>query len=155
MIAQRWVHANSFQLELMYRQPLEHAEDEHLCSALVHMCGEVRFHLLWPVDFTHGYVISLALCPRRRTIIEDDLLPGKPQYCLVCLVSDFVRLPINCYLLSDQEHALHSCDLRLCPVTCDLCKRLCAQPHLHGLTPGANHLCGSVFHMHFPLQISS
>jgi hypothetical protein len=30
-------------------------------------------------------------------------------------------------------------------MTCDLCKRLCVQPHLHGLTPGTFHLCGSVF----------
>ena len=47
--AQRWVAAILFQLELTRRQVLGHAEDEHMCSALVHMCGEVRFHLLWRV----------------------------------------------------------------------------------------------------------
>ena len=46
---------------------------------------------------------------------------------------------------SDQPHDVHSCDMRLCPVTCDLCRRLCTQPHLHGLVTGSFHLCGSVF----------
>jgi len=43
---------------------------------------------------------------------------------------------------SDQPHDVHSCDMRLCPVTCDLCRRLCTQPHLHGLETGSFHLCG-------------
>lgn len=51
------------------------------------------------------------------------------------------RLPFFC---SEEEHESHSCDARLCLVTCELCKGLCDQPHLHGLTPGAHHLCGSV-----------
>lgn len=38
------------------------------------------------------------------------------------------------------------CDARLCPVPCQLCKRLCAnQDHLHGLEEDAIHLCGFVF----------
>ncbi|KAI9437151.1 hypothetical protein H4582DRAFT_2058133 [Lactarius indigo] len=49
----------------------------------------------------------------------------------------------SCSIPSDQEHDSHSCDLRLCLATCELCKRLCGQPHLHGLIRGAHHLCGS------------
>jgi hypothetical protein len=31
----------------------------------------------------------------------------------------------------------------MCPMSCQLCKRLCANPdHLHGLQAGAVHLCG-------------
>lgn len=46
---------------------------------------------------------------------------------------------------SDEGHEQHWCDARLCPVTCQLCKRLCAnQDHFHGLTSGAIHLCGFV-----------
>ena len=52
---------------------------------------------------------------------------------------------------SEQEHASHSCDTRLCPVACELCKRLCDQPHLHGLIPSAHHLCGSVYNIDFIL----
>lgn len=48
----------------------------------------------------------------------------------------------SCSIPSDQEHESHFCDARLCPAACELCKRLCAQPHLHGLTPGTHHLCG-------------
>ena len=55
------------------------------------------------------------------------------------------------FFRSEQEHESHSCDTRLCPVTCELCKRLCVQPHLHGLTRSAHHLCGSVYYMNFLL----
>ncbi len=67
----------------------------------------------------------------------------------------FFRFTTNWPFYSDQEHDTHSCDLMLCPATCELCKRLCDQPHLHGLTPGAHHLCGSVCYMYLPLQTSS
>ena len=36
-------------LGLMRCQVLGHVEDEHTCSAFVHMCGEVCFHLRWLV----------------------------------------------------------------------------------------------------------
>ena len=45
---------------------------------------------------------------------------------------------------SDQVHETHSCDTRLCPSICELCKRLCDKPHLHGLAQGTHHLCGLV-----------
>jgi len=45
---------------------------------------------------------------------------------------------------SDQVHATHSCNTRICPSTCELCKRRCDGLHLHGLTPGIHHLCGYV-----------
>lgn len=48
------------------------------------------------------------------------------------------------HVYSDQEHDTHSCNTRICPSTCELCKRRCDGPHLHGLTPGIHHLCGLV-----------
>jgi hypothetical protein len=45
---------------------------------------------------------------------------------------------------SGQAHETHSCSVRLCPLTCELCNRLCVGPHLHALTPRTNHLCGLV-----------
>jgi hypothetical protein len=45
---------------------------------------------------------------------------------------------------SDRVHETHSCDTRLCPSTCELCMRLCGEPHLHGLARGVHHLCGLV-----------
>jgi hypothetical protein len=134
-------------------QVLEHAEDEHMCSALVHMCGEVRFHLLWRV------------CVRswlRQPCALRDVPGGWTLTCQgSCIIPRQVSSPIlfgfrpKGPIYSDQEHDLHSCDMRLCPETCELCKRLCAQSHLHGLTPGAHHLCGSVCYTYFLLQTSS
>ena len=46
---------------------------------------------------------------------------------------------------SEDEHDEHMCDARLCPVPCQLCRRLCAnQDHLHGLETDSIHLCGFV-----------
>jgi len=76
---------------------------------------------------------------------EDLFLSGTLQYSQVGFI--FVRSTAltNCpHVYSDQVHDTHSCDTRLCPSTCELCKRLCDEPHLHGLTPGTHHLCGSV-----------
>ena len=39
---------------------------------------------------------------------------------------------------------VHACEHRLCPVSCQLCKRLCSGDHLHGLDPDQYHLCGCV-----------
>jgi hypothetical protein len=61
--------------------------------------------------------------------------------------SSFVRstlLTNRSHVDSDQVHDTHSCDTKLCPSTCELCKRPCDEPHLHGLTLGTHHLCGSV-----------
>ena len=122
------------------------------------MCGEVRFLTCFCISIVvHGYVIPSALRPHRRRTAgrEDALLSGKLQYPQARFISDFIRFPTNRPFYSDEEHDLHSCDLRLCPATCELCKRLCAQPHLHGLDPGAHHLCGSVCFTRFLLPMSS
>ena len=47
-------------------------------------------------------------------------------------------------LLRNEEHTVHACELRLCPVACQFCKRLCGGDHLHGLVPNQSHLCGCV-----------
>ncbi|KAI9455179.1 hypothetical protein BJY52DRAFT_1224795, partial [Lactarius psammicola] len=74
-IAPRWVDATPFQLELMQCQVVGHTEDEHMCSALVHMCGEVRLHLLWrrrassASDFVISHTSTDSL-PARTTCVE-------------------------------------------------------------------------------------
>jgi hypothetical protein len=45
-----------------------------------------------------------------------------------------------------EEHVVHACEHRLCPVSCELCKRLCSGDHLHGLNADQNHLCGCASH---------
>jgi hypothetical protein len=143
------------------QQVFGHPEDEHLCSALVHMCGEVRFfHLLWHIYGCSWIRYSVSLAPSqtsnyragRRSPVREAAVSLGTFYIRFYLTSD---RPTDRPFYSDQEHDSHSCDLRLCPATCELCKRLCARPHLHGLDPGAHHLCGSVFYMHFLLPMSS
>src|SRR6266404_2343981 len=48
----------------------------------------------------------------------------------------------NNTLFRYEEHTIHACEHRLCPISCQLCKRLCSGDHLHGLTHDENHLCG-------------
>ena len=45
-------------------------------------------------------------------------------------------------LFRNEVHTVHACEIRLCPISCQLCKRLCSGNHLHGLSSGVNHLCG-------------
>src|SRR6266404_853894 len=89
------------------------------------------------------------------------LLGGKtyscPESCSIprhVHFADLYTLLVKVVLLSNQEHTVHSCGMRLCPASCDLCKRLCIHPHLHGITPGERHLCGSVLTLTFFSRIS-
>ena len=96
----------------------------------------------------HNHVNLLALRPPRDNDAgwEDLFLSGTLQYSQVGL-SSFIRSTTFTnwpHVYSDQVHDTHSCGTRLCPSTCELCKRVCDEPHLHGLTPGIHHLCGSV-----------
>jgi hypothetical protein len=43
---------------------------------------------------------------------------------------------------TNEEHTIHACENRLCPISCQLCKRLCNSNHMHGLYRGEKHLCG-------------
>jgi hypothetical protein len=68
------------------------------------------------------------------------LLHSKVGSSMILLVQP--SIPANS---RDEDHEQHVCDDRLCPIPCQLCKRLCAnQDHLHGLQMGAIHLCGFV-----------
>ena len=44
--------------------------------------------------------------------------------------------------IRNQDHTVHACENRLCPISCQFCKRLCSGDHLHGLSADENHLCG-------------
>jgi hypothetical protein len=45
-------------------------------------------------------------------------------------------------LCRDEEHEHHVCGTIACPLTCQLCKRLCATAdHFHALHANAVHLC--------------
>ncbi|KAI0250861.1 hypothetical protein BJV78DRAFT_524572 [Lactifluus subvellereus] len=48
----------------------------------------------------------------------------------------------TCHVPKNDEHTVHVCEQRHCPVSCEICKRPCNGDHLHGLIPDQNHHCG-------------
>jgi hypothetical protein len=126
-----------------------HPEDEdHICSALVHMCGKVCIDIkyssagfsLRSCESSSPVPFKGSRCQVGRSIPARSVVVFLGRYIILySTVSANWR-----YFYSDQDHETHSCDTRLCPSTCELCKRLCDEPHLHGLTQGTYHLCGSV-----------
>ena len=92
----------------------------------------------------HAHILSHVLSKIRCYQVGRCTLAKKGAACPGTLVPKRFRSSTNLCFCSDKPHDAHSCDMRLCPVTCDLCRRLCVQPHLHGLTTGSSHLCGSV-----------
>ncbi|KAI9443795.1 hypothetical protein H4582DRAFT_1807488, partial [Lactarius indigo] len=119
---------------------------KHACAVRAHLCGD-------PCKLS-GRRGCLKYCTKVKGHAKDKHMCsalvhmcGEP-----CALKDIVLVggkAFSCHEncssprhVPDQEHKSHSCDARLCPVTCELCKRPCNQPHLHGLVPGTHHLCG-------------
>lgn len=70
---------------------------------------------------------------------EHAILPGSPNLQTGLTIGD----QMSDEFPSDEIHEEHTCDIRMCPLTCELCKRLCVNDdHLHGLDDSALHLCG-------------
>lgn len=116
---------------------------KHICVVTAHLCGEPctlsgRRGCLEDCTKVAGHDEDEHLCSALVHMCGEpcDLrgmkLPGGKTY----------SCPERCSIPSDQVHETHSCDTRLCPSTCELCKRLCDEPHLHGLARGTHHLCG-------------
>lgn len=83
---------------------------------------------------------KVSHCRAARSIPVRNAVVSRGGFIFLCpTVSQTWRR-----VYSDQVHGVHSCDTRLCPAKCELCKRLCGEPHLHGLNPRTHHLCGSV-----------
>ncbi|KAI9452888.1 hypothetical protein BJY52DRAFT_1124024 [Lactarius psammicola] len=116
---------------------------KHVCVVSAHLCGdpckllgrrgclEDCTKVMGHAEDEHMCSALAHMCGEPCALRNIQLLGGKTFSCQE-----------SCSIPSEQEHESHSCDTRLCPVTCELCKRLCDQPHLHGLVPGAHHLCG-------------
>lgn len=116
---------------------------EHVCVVNAHLCGEPCIlsgkrgclddctKVAGHVGDEHRCSALVHMCGEPCALQEIKLLGGKTYSCLE-----------SCCIPSNQEHTVHSCGMRLCPVSCELCKRLCIQPHLHGVMPGESHLCG-------------
>ncbi|KAF7356382.1 VWFA domain-containing protein [Mycena venus] len=133
----------------------EHAEPEncgypsghtgkHICVVGVHLCGEpcmledkngcmkkctkVAKHS----DGAHMCAARVHSCGQPCSLQHLKSTRGKPYTC-----------PQTCAISSHEVHDHHVCNTPSCPMTCELCERLCAnKDHLHGLQPDARHLCG-------------
>ncbi|KAI9444050.1 hypothetical protein H4582DRAFT_1918931, partial [Lactarius indigo] len=104
---------------------------EHVCVVNAHLCGEpcalsgkrgcLDDCTKVTVGDEHRCSALVHMCGEPCALQEMKILGGKTYSC-----------PESCSIPSDQEHT----------ASCELCKRLCVQPHLHGAMPGESHLCG-------------
>ncbi|KAA1477854.1 hypothetical protein DENSPDRAFT_625472 [Dentipellis sp. KUC8613] len=116
---------------------------KHVCNITSHLCGDpckLRdkqgcmgecTKALGHVDGVHMCSAPLHMCGKPCDLADILLPSGKRWSCAG-----------TCCVPSHEEHTIHKCDDRLCPVACQLCKQLCRHEHLHGLEEGQNHLCG-------------
>ncbi|KAJ7698920.1 hypothetical protein B0H17DRAFT_1049693 [Mycena rosella] len=115
----------------------------HICAIDIHMCGEpcalkdkrgclgscmkVARH----ADGDHMCSARLHKCGEPCNL-KNLKVSGKSYSC-----------PRLCAIASDEVHTEHVCDASACPLSCELCNRLCSEvDHLHGLQSNAIHLCG-------------
>ncbi|KAI6143616.1 hypothetical protein BKA82DRAFT_3983845 [Pisolithus tinctorius] len=115
----------------------------HICVVNAHLCGKSckfdgNFGCLHDCikvighDDEHLCAALVHACGKPCSLSDLKLADGSGYSC-----PGFCRIP------SDVDHLQHECEARLCPVTCQLCKRLCSDhDHMHGLQDGAVHLCG-------------
>ncbi|KAI9455154.1 hypothetical protein BJY52DRAFT_1122135, partial [Lactarius psammicola] len=115
---------------------------DHVCHVDTHLCGQpcglsrkrgcvdecVKSVLH---EGRHICSAPVHICGKPCDLINLQLPNGKSYTC-----SGICRVPIS------EEHTVHACERRLCPISCQLCKRLCGKDHLHGLSRSENHLCG-------------
>ncbi|KAF8840150.1 hypothetical protein BDN67DRAFT_904164 [Paxillus ammoniavirescens] len=117
---------------------------KHICMVDAHLCGqpcsmigksgclEQCIKVMDHPDGGHECAATTHACGEPCALTDIYLAGGKRYSC-----------PEKCHIANDVEHDQHRCDARLCSVTCQLCKRLCSNTdHMHGLQPGAIHLCG-------------
>ncbi|KAI0723140.1 hypothetical protein C8Q76DRAFT_671490 [Earliella scabrosa] len=116
----------------------------HLCDVSAHLCGK-------PCKLNDKRGCQEACVKTIDHEDEEHMCAAKVHECgMPCSLAD-VHLQNGrvfscqqpCGIASHIPHSEHHCQSRQCPIGCQLCKRLCSEhDHLHGLEPGAIHLCG-------------
>ncbi|GBE82556.1 hypothetical protein SCP_0409400 [Sparassis crispa] len=117
---------------------------KHICVVNAHLCGEPCklagkrgcledcTKVVGHSGDDHFCAASVHMCGEPCDLSGIVLADGAQHTC-----------PGTCCIPCGTDHDQHVCDARMCPVACQLCKRLCANTdHLHGLQHGAIHLCG-------------
>ncbi|KAJ7809088.1 hypothetical protein B0H14DRAFT_2867919 [Mycena olivaceomarginata] len=113
--------------------------DKHICVVGVHLCGEPCM-----LEDKNG---CMKKCTKVAKHGDGDHMCAAPPCCVRQLKSadgkTLYTCPQTCAISSHEAHDQHVCNTPSCPMTCELCKRLCANTdHLHGLQSDAVHLCG-------------
>ncbi|KAI0292593.1 hypothetical protein B0F90DRAFT_1645427, partial [Multifurca ochricompacta] len=114
----------------------------HICRVGFHLCGQpcensgrrgCNDKCVKPMEHEGNHMCSapVHMCGHPCRLIGLKLPNGKLFSC-----SGTCPIPL------DREHVDHECGERECPVSCQLCNRMCSESHLHGLEPHQNHLCG-------------
>ncbi|KAJ7656305.1 hypothetical protein DFH06DRAFT_991968, partial [Mycena polygramma] len=120
---------------------------KHICVVGIHLCGEPCM-----LEDKNGCMKS---CTKASSLDsfpldscdEEHMCAARVHACgepCSLQVSDMPYIcPQICAIPSHEPHDQHVCGTTSCPMTCELCSRLCSNPdHLHGLQPDARHLCG-------------
>ena len=105
------------------------------------LCSKGEMRSLTFMPFSH------AVSPACSSMIEvsSHALDGAIFRGMLFLNSSVVALRSQLVSHSDIRHDEHCCETVQCPITCQLCKRLCSErDHFHGLNSNAVHLCGYV-----------
>ncbi|KAI0314894.1 hypothetical protein OF83DRAFT_1134774 [Amylostereum chailletii] len=121
--------------------PAGHA-GKHICEVNAHLCGD-------PCELV-GKPGCMGQCTKAVRHEGDEHMCSAPLHTCgepcalhdVTLQKSSFSCKNTCRVSCHEPHDVHECNERLCPIQCQLCKRLCSQPHLHGLEHDAVHLCG-------------
>ncbi|KAK0446846.1 hypothetical protein EV421DRAFT_1707226 [Armillaria borealis] len=116
---------------------------KHICTVDTHLCGQAC-----PLS---GKIGCLGECTKMVDHLDDHMCSARNHACGQPCQLENVRANNEqsfsckgkCVIPSSEDHEIHVCDNRMCPIPCELCKRLCSDAnHLHGLDVQAIHLCG-------------
>ncbi|KAK0239015.1 hypothetical protein EDD85DRAFT_527825 [Armillaria nabsnona] len=116
---------------------------KHICTVDTHLCGQ-------PCRL-NDKIGCLGECTKMVDHLDDHMCSARNHACGQPCQLENVRTSQGrsfsckgkCVIPSSEDHEIHVCDNRMCPIPCELCKRLCSDAnHLHGLDMQAIHLCG-------------
>ncbi|KAF8494478.1 hypothetical protein JB92DRAFT_1146039 [Gautieria morchelliformis] len=119
-------------------------DSKHICTGAAHLCGQSC-----DLKSKRG---CLEHCTKEIDHIDDEhMCSSKKHECGEPCALTSIRIPSGgqftcegrCTTPYDETHDMHVCQERSCPISCQLCRRLCCLSHLHGLED-VIHLCGEI-----------
>ncbi|KAJ7931787.1 hypothetical protein B0H13DRAFT_2227876 [Mycena leptocephala] len=133
--------------EKMCGLPAGHA-GQHICAVDIHLCGEPcqlkdKQGCLGGCMKIAGHMEDGHMCSARLHKCGEVCEHQHRRTCSLMVSGKSYSCSRTCSIPCDEVHTQHVCDAPACPLSCELCKRLCSDTnHLHGLQADAIHLCG-------------